>query len=212
MPGTVMHLALAQMVYAGIESIGLDKIKFLSGNILPDEAVDKEMSHYRSESSVKMYRLPHMAEVKRELFDLNDPYKLGAYCHLYFDYHFFEDHLFHKFLWDDDKVISKKTGKAWQIKDFWSRPVFYSSYGALNHFFINDGYLNMEDVQKMPEPLPYIGNERFDNRRDKTWKKELFYFLEIPHEYTGEILEYEEAKELMRKIANDLIEEIKAAA
>ena len=213
MPGTIMHLTVAQMVYEGIKDLELDKMKFLMGNILPDEAADKERSHFRVRSSVERYMLPHMGKVKEELFRLNDPYRLGAYCHLYFDYHFFEDYLFKMFIWDseNDLVISKQNGISWQTDKFWSRSVFYSAYGAINHPIIDMGLINMEDVGNMAEPIPHIGNERFDARREKTWKTELYEFLESKPQYTGEIIELDPTVEFMRKIANDLIEEIKMA-
>ena len=110
MPGTVMHLTLGQMVYKGIKELGLDKTEFLNGNILPDEAQDKGASHYRVPSTVKGYMLPDMDTVKEELLRLDDSYKLGAFCHLYFDYHFFEDYLFPMFIWEyeNDKITKKR--------------------------------------------------------------------------------------------------------
>ena len=47
MPGSLMHLALAKMVYEGIKDLGIDQTQFYIGNILPDEAGDKTASHFR---------------------------------------------------------------------------------------------------------------------------------------------------------------------
>ena len=213
MPGTIMHLTLGQMVYEGIKDLNLNKIEFLSGNILPDEAADKGESHYRAPSSVEGYMLPHMETVKKELFTLTSPYKLGAFCHLYFDYHFFEDYLFPMFIWEhnNDKITSKETGESWSTKEFWSRSVFYSAYGELNHPIINSGLINMADVEEMPELLPYMESSRFDNRREQNWKRELKTFIETEHTYTGKILDFNKTVDLIKKIAEDLIEIINEA-
>ncbi len=211
MPGTLMHLALGTKVYQGIKNeLNIDKIQFLSGNILPDEAGDKTKSHYRIPCSVNSYMLPDMEEVKRTLFDKNDPVKLGSYCHLYFDYHFFEDYAFNLFIFDkdNDKITVKKNGLSWQTKEFWSPHVFYSAYGELNHFILNDGLVDLEDIYKMPKILPYVGNDRFDVRREKNWKDEILAFIENELEYTGKILEYEPIVNLINDLASKLIKEI----
>lgn len=209
-----MHLALAKMVYEGVKDLGIDQTQFYIGNILPDEAGDKTASHFRVPCSVSSYKLPQMDLVKGELFNIGDPIKLGAYCHLYFDYHFFEDYAFGLFIWDEEKetVTNKKNGLCWPTKEFWTHRVFYTAYGEFNHPIINAGLVDLDDIFKMPEPLPLIGYSRFDSRREYTWKKELIYFIEHELTYTGRIMEYEPCIEVLKKIANDLIKEIKAVA
>lgn len=213
MPGSLMHMAFAEIVYEGLKELKIDKTEFLIGNILPDEAGDKTMSHYRVPCSVDSYKLPDMVKVKNELFDLKDPIKLGCYCHLYFDYHFFEDYAFDLFRWDkkENTVTNKRNGLSWQTEEFWSPRVFYSAYGEFNHLILKDGYVNLEEVFKMPRILPFVGNVRFDNRRKVIWIDELNYFIEHELTYTGNVLEYEPSMAVLKKIANNLIREIQAA-
>ena len=211
MPSTLMHLALAEIVYQGIkDKLNIDKIQFFVGNILPDEARDKGKSHYRVISSVNSYLLPDMEIVKKELFDKNDPIKLGAYCHLYLDYHFFEDYAFDLFIFDKDnnKIINKKNGLEWETKEFWSPRVFYSSYSELNQLILNDKLVDLNDIYKMPRILPFIGNEGFDIRRERNWKDEVLSFIDEKREYTGKILEYKPSIDLIKKVADELIKEI----
>ena len=211
MPGTLMHLALAQRVYQGIkEKLSIDKIQFFIGNIMPDEARDKTKSHFRVPSSVDGYCLPSIELIKKELFDKNDPIRLGCYCHLFFDYHFFEDYAFSQFIFDKEKgkITSKESGEEWEHKEFWSPRVFYSSYSVLNTPILKDGLVDLDDIDKMPEILPFINDERFDVRRDKTWKSEIYSFLNNKHEYTKCVLEYARCKEIIEKTAQMLVDEI----
>lgn len=211
MPGTLMHLALAQRVYQGIkEKLSIDKIQFFIGNIMPDEARDKGKSHFRAPSSVDGYALPNIELIKKELFHKNDPIKLGCYCHLFFDYHFFEDYAFDLFIFNKEKgkIISKKTGEEWENKEFWSPRVFYSSYSVLNKPILEKGLVDLQDIYKMPQILPFMNDDRFDLRRDKNWKSEILSFLENEGEYTKNVLEYEKVVEVLNKTADMLIQEI----
>lgn len=209
MPGTVMHLALANLVYEGLNDKSIDKTEFLSGNILPDEAENKEKSHYRTNGSVGTYRVPHMERVKEKLLDFNSSIKLGAYCHLYFDYHFFEDFFFKIFTFENGFVINKRTNKRWKSEDFWSREVFYSAYGQLNHLFINEGLITVEEIEKIPSILPKAHMSELDCRRKALWKEELWDFLNNPIPYDGNILEYGKTLEALKRIASNLIKHLK---
>ena len=154
--------------------------------------------------------MPSIELIKKELFIKTDPVRLGCYCHLFFDYHFFEDYAFSQFIFDKEngKITSKETGEEWGNKEFWSPRVFYSSYSVLNTPILKDGLVDLQDIYKMPEILPFINDERFDARRDKTWKSEILSFLENEGEYTKNVLEYEKVVEVLNKTADMLIQEI----
>lgn len=99
MPGILYHLSFAEEVYRNLPSnLQIDKVKFMSGNLLPDLAIDKQKSHYRKEASLKGFYIPEMEIVKKELYIPKNPIKFGMYCHLYLDYHFIEDFLIHEFI------------------------------------------------------------------------------------------------------------------
>lgn len=205
-----MHMAFANIVYEGIKDLKLDKTEFMIGNILPDEAGNKKLSHYRVPSRVLSYELPDMEMVKKDLFDLRNPILLGCYAHLYFDYHFFEDYAFALFDWDDekDRVTNLKNGLSWTRGEFWTWNVFYSAYGEFNHLILRDKLVDLNEIYKMPRILPFLDNFRFDKRRKTIWIDELQYFIENELTYTGNILEYEKSMESLKRIAKELIDEI----
>lgn len=48
MPGILYHLSFAEEVYRKLGTITqFDKIDFMSGNLIPDLAIDKKKSHYQ---------------------------------------------------------------------------------------------------------------------------------------------------------------------
>ena len=209
MPGTLMHIAFGKMVYELLGIKALNKTEFLLGNLLPDEALDKDKSHYRLKAHESGYLLPDLASAEEELFKIDEPLKLGAYSHLYFDFHLLKDKLFDSFLWQDGYAISKRNGMRWTTEEFFSREVFYTSYGELNSLFIRDGLVDLEEINRLPEPIPTAGIEALDTRRAKTWRRELFEFLSYEHKYTGTILDYGETVQAMKQISSTLAEKIR---
>ena len=93
MPGIIYHLAFAEEVYRHLaKKNAVNQLEFFSGNLIPDLVVaeNKNKSHYRVPASVQGFVVPNMEAVKKDLYDLNNSLKMGMYCHLYLDYHFFE--------------------------------------------------------------------------------------------------------------------------
>ena len=88
MPGLLIHFAFIEELYRIAPCLTLDKIRFMSGSLIPDLAKNKNLSHYRREASSKGFFVPEMEAVRKDLFVPNDPIKLGMFCHLYLDYHF----------------------------------------------------------------------------------------------------------------------------
>ena len=69
MPGILYHLSFAEEVYRNlIPKSQLNKIDFMSGNLIPDLAVDKKNSHYRKKASLEGFFVPDMERVKKELY------------------------------------------------------------------------------------------------------------------------------------------------
>ena len=51
MPGILYHLTFAEEVYKSLgKKLKIDKIDFMAGNLIPDLAIDKKKSHYRTKA------------------------------------------------------------------------------------------------------------------------------------------------------------------
>ena len=210
MPGILYHLSFAEEVYRNLPSnLQIDKVKFMSGNLLPDLAIDKQKSHYRKEASVKGFYIPEMEIVKKELYIPKNPIKFGMYCHLYLDYHFIEDFLIPEFIWDSTnmKVINPRNHLELDVTTFFSQNGMYGSYTEINQLLIRDGHISMQTVEEIPEILPKTGMEVFDTRREKTWKKELEEYIAEKKPYTGNVFDYDRIWSSIEKIAQQFVEE-----
>lgn len=212
MPGIMYHLAFAEEVHRHIKR-DVDDVQFFSGNLIPDLVLDKKASHYRIPASVEGFYVPDMKVVRAELYDKNDPIKLGIFCHLYLDYHFIENYIIPEFIWDADEmlVINPRNGKNWSVERFFAKPskggILYNGYTQINKLMVSDGHINMETVKMLPEVLPDTGIDIFDARRDETWLEELSGYLSENVSYTGEALDYERLWKSISLIAKKFVEE-----
>ncbi len=211
MPGWIEHIYFAQTVYRDLsEFTNIDKIDFISGNLIPDLSKDKKQSHYRKKASIEGFFVPRLDDVKKDLFDLKSPLKLGIYCHLYLDYYFIENFLIPEFIWDFENmtVINPRNNKQWSAKDFFSNKGMYGAYSEINHLLIRDGYLNLSIMDEIPEILPNTGMSIFDIRIEKTWKEDLLQYLAVKKEYTGDIFDYNRLCNCIKQISDQFVEEI----
>lgn len=214
MPGLLCHLAFAEQVYRYTMSImRLDKIKFMSGNLIPDLAeVDKKISHYRTNATILELFVPDMKRVREELFDLKDPIKLGIFCHLYLDYYFIEEFLIPEFIWDRPrmKIVNPRNKMEWDPEPFFRvNGVYYDGFNDINPLLLRDGYISIKTLNELPEVLPQTGIEIFDKRRDRSWKNELEEYISKKREYTGDVFDYEHLKSFMVQKVIKLTAEIK---
>lgn len=219
MPGFIYHLSFAEVVYRVIAKKGVntkkDAINFFSGNLIPDLVVaeNKKKSHYRIPASLPGLVVPNMKEVKKDLYDTKNFIKLGMYCHLYLDYHFFETFLIPEFKWDLEKkrVINPRTGTNWSTDEFFAKAkdggILYSGYTQINKKIISDGHINMKTINMLPDNLPLTGNPIFDKRREIAWRDELNGYLAEDALYTGEPFNYERLWSAIERIATKFVAE-----
>ena len=211
MPGILYHLSFAEEVYRKLAPVmPLDKVAFMAGNLIPDLATDKKLSHYRKKASVDGFFVPEMELVRRELFVPEDSVKFGMFCHLYLDYYFIEEFLIPEFIWNVEtmRVINPRNNKEWDVKTFFSHSGMYGAYTEINQLMVRDGHVSISTVEEIPEILPNTGLTVFDARREKTWKAELDEYLAQKKEYTGEIFDYNRLWSCIERIATQFVEEI----
>ena len=211
MPGILYHLSFAEEVYRNlIPKSQLNKIDFMSGNLIPDLAVDKKNSHYRKKASLEGFFVPDMERVKKELYKPDDSVKFGMYCHLYLDYYFIEEFLIPEFIWDNQtmKVVNPRNNKEWDFKTFFSHDGMYGSYTEINQLLVRDGHVSLNTVKEIPEILPKTGIAVFDERREKTWKAELEEYLAQHKQYTGDVFDYNRLCNCIERIAKQFVSEM----
>ena len=213
MPGIFEHTALAEEVYRQVSSsVPLDKVKFIAGNLIPDLATaDKKFSHYRMDASVKGLYVPDMERVEKELFDINDPIRLGMYSHLYSDYSFIEEFLIPEFIWDAVrmKIGNPRNNMEWDAEPFFMQDGnYYRGFMETNHLLVRDKYISMKTIEELPEILPDTGIKMFDMRYEKTWKAEIEESLRIKEMYTGNIFDYDHLKNWIQQTSAQLVQKI----
>jgi len=215
MPGTLLHLAFAEEVYQETfskhELWFINKFPFMCGNLIPDEAADKHLSHYRTPYKTSGFFVPALEVAQKDLIAHKNSLSLGMYCHLYLDYHFITNFIIPEFIWNYEKmqVTNPNNNKTWKTNDFLSKTGFYSAYSELNQLLIEDGKIDMSTIDKLPANLPKTKIPVFDTRRLKTWKEELTEFLSQEIEYTGDIFDYDKVIIFLEKTAKQFVEELK---
>lgn len=230
MPGILYHSAFAWSVYQKCKNvISIDKMKFLEGNLIPDLSLEsKEKTHFQVKSSVDGFYVPDLKQVQVKLFPqtinvvLKDNFNseqsnlyysliLGMYCHLYLDYFFITGYLIPEFIWEEEKdiVINPRNNKVWTVNDFFSSKGMYGSYTEINQLMLRDNHIPLEIIEEIPEILPNTGITIYDNRREKTWKKELQEYMDEKKEYTGDVLDYDRLWNCIENIAIQFVNELK---
>lgn len=209
MPGLLLHLTFGKMIYDKIgEKIDIDKADFLSGCLIPDMTIDKKASHYRVPASITKYLVPDMDKAQMDLLDINNSLCLGIYCHLFLDFHFFENYIFKYYKWENGYVTVPHNGYILNEEEFFERNGIYSAYGELNQLLLDDKKINYEDLEIIPEILPNTNIDIFDARRAKSWRMELYEYFITENEYSGKFLDYNSVISLLEELANVFINNI----
>lgn len=210
MPGLLLHLTFGKMIYDKIgKNLNIDKSDFLSGCLIPDMTLDKKTSHYRVPASITKYLVPDMEKVKNDLFDVNNSLYLGIYCHLYLDYHFFEDYIFKKYKWENGYVtVPHSNYKISEDEFFKSGNGIYKAYGELNRLLLESEKISFEDLDIINEALPNTNVEIYDKRREKTWKAELDEYFITENEYSGNILDFNDVVNFLEEATVTFINNI----
>lgn len=208
MPGMLCHLMFAEKIYRKLVSIvNLNKRDFLSGNLLPDLAIDKKQSHFQNHTTFQCLDIPNIYNAKDLLFDLEDSLKFGMFCHLYLDYYFIKNFLIPNFIWDIEnmKIINPNTQQEWTIEEFFSNDGLYGAYTEINNLIIQNGHLSGELIALIPTNIPKTGIECFDLRKEKTWKSELNDYLYGKAPCAETMLDYEQLFNFINDVANQFV-------
>lgn len=212
MPGSLVHLNFAEIVYSILSAkMPLDKIEFMSSNLIPDLAVaDKKITHYRKQATIPELFAPDMERVRNDLLDLENPIKLGMFCHLYLDFHFIEGFLIPEFVWDRPrmKIVNPRNKQEWDPEPFFRKGgVYYTAFSEINQKILENGCI-MQTINELPNELPNTGIKVFDVRQEKNWKTEMEEYIANKKEYTSDVFDYERLVSFIEKTAIQLTQEI----
>ena len=187
MPGFLYHFACSEYVLQNRSDLQneVDRDAFLLGNVIPDLAKDKDISHFRN-VHVNGWKTPNLTVARQRLLAEPNPLRLGCYCHLFLDHFFITKHLAKRCaLVFDGRVIEFPRDRVYDVKVFLSERGLYGSYDAGNAILINQCLLP-EDYLELPANPPLTGIDEFDNRSDKNWHTQVNRYLEnIANESTN---------------------------
>ena len=206
MPGILSHALFGDKVYRKIaNTYFLDKVDFLSGNLIPDLATDKSLTHYYVPTSIDGILIPNLKLAKKELLDIDNSVKLGMFCHIYLDYYFIRDVLIPTFNWDskNHKVCNSKKHKTWEFNSFFSQNGLYGFYTTSNQLILKKQLISLITIGIIPDQLPLSGIPSFDLRRSKSWRDELKEYLSQSIPYTEDVFELSFFWEFIDKKSED---------
>lgn len=155
MPGSIIHLAIAEKIYEVIKTINDSEeyyIKFRIGNLLPDllEENDKFDSHFwDKEMYRKIARAPIMSlfhqkhKIKSIGALFENPILFGYYCHLVSDVEFINEYWNKNFAYYNERLEEvdtfndtaffkvKRTNRVYNRNEFLSLKQYYGDYDIM---------------------------------------------------------------------------------
>lgn len=151
MPGFILHITAAKMLFQKWCPATIDQDAFQVGNLIADSVSDKTYSHFRHPSRQKKLMvypdLDLFLDKYRHL--LSDSSCLGYYFHLYIDRVYAKDYIPQIITFydadgkeaDDRSAIThamiKRTGELVPIKTIFSDEYYYGDFTKMNTYLIN---------------------------------------------------------------------------
>lgn len=183
MPSYVLHLTAAKMFLNLLQETHPIKADpsaqndFLAGNLMPDAARDKAISHFRNPVyQGKIMEYPNLhAFYKKYSHLMNDPCCLGYFFHLYIDRRFFKDYIpkVASFFTEDSEITDEKScvSKALLHKsntmvpftEYLSEKYYYGDYTKMGAYLAH--LYCLPTALKTPLQNPGITEVDFNNIR-----------------------------------------------
>ncbi|MBQ9016670.1 hypothetical protein IJ103_00280 [Candidatus Saccharibacteria bacterium] len=186
----------------------LGRDAFLLGGIIPDLAVDHNLSHYKvfSRKAHGIF-VPDLAAALRQMPQKKNswPLRMGVYAHLYLDYHFLSDFLIPRYLWNlrrEGRIENLATRAVYTTEEFFSAKGLYGAYGELNLAILERGLLDLELIRSLPDKAPEVGAAEMDERDERPWKERFEGYLTHRSPITNKILPVEEYLKFSAGLAN----------
>lgn len=202
MPGFILHMATAQMLFKKYNP-HMDRAAFEVGNLIPDSVSDKTESHFRHpERQEKLMVYPDLdlfLDKYRPLLD--DSSCLGYYFHLFIDRVYAKDYIpqivsFHNEAGqevsdrkDITHALIKRTGELVPIRKFFSDDYYYGDFTKMNTYLMNRFDLSID----LPDNVtnPWITEVNFSDIT--SIQKQLEGYLEMSENAMNELRVFEVA-------------------
>lgn len=210
MPGFILHIAAAQMLFNKLSnadqtlphntlsfSSALDWDAFQVGNLIPDSVTDKTFSHFRHpDRQEKLMVYPDLdlfLDKYRQL--LTDSSCLGYYYHLFIDRVYAKDYIPQIITFYDingheadnrsdiTHALIKRTGELVPIKAIFSDEYYYGDFTKMNTYLMNRFDLSTDIV--CDGINPGITEVNYDDIMKI--QKQLQGYLHVPEEAMNEL-------------------------
>lgn len=221
MPGYLFHLAFGEEVLkkGGIK----DKEAFKLGNIAPDLAPNKMLSHFKS-SSIGTFIVPNIKSFidsySTEL--LENDFMKGYLAHIYLDYYFIKNFVSKYIVTLDKKMqptsnpnlvkfikllknnkyidLEEKPAEPIEVDSFFRERILHREYSSLNNYLRNDYILSLPQAINIPNYISELPPEAVIANYPEL-NKELTEIL-LSSDKTSSIFSYEDYKEFAKNLAN----------
>lgn len=225
MPGYVMHLALANKLLPDFDfAEERDINNFILGNIVPDikKGDLKKHTHFWNEETMALFeRKPDLSLFLKQYGDrIKQPFVLGYYTHLFFDYYYVNDFWKkHYSFYDGDMQPSNsyekvkfvkvvKNGNLYDRFTFFSDEFFYGDYSRMVPYIVS-GY-NIEKLHF--REIDNIICEILDSNA-KAELGNMINYINSSFDSAGSIeklkvFEYEEIDQMIDDVAEKIIESL----
>ena len=190
MPGYILHITAAKMLFDKVNWDFVDQDAFCVGNLIADSVKDKTYSHFRHPSrNEKLMVYPDLdlflAKYKTLLYDSSC---LGYYFHLFIDRVYAKDYIPQIITFYDENGIEaserelithaliKRTGELIPIKTIFSDEYYYGDFTKLNTYLIQR--FNLSTSLRTDVSNPGITEVNYEDI--STIQKQLQGYLNVP--------------------------------
>lgn len=197
MPGFILHMTAAKMLFQKWQPNIIDPNEFQVGNLIPDSVSDKTFSHFRHpDRNEKLMVYPNLdLFLNKYSHLLHNSSCLGYYFHLFIDRVYAKDYIPQVVTFYDvngqeasdrkdiTHALIKRTGELVPIRTIFSDEYYYGDFTKLNTYLIQRFDLSTDFDFYVMNP----GIEEVDYADIKKIQKQLQGYLDVPAEAASEL-------------------------
>lgn len=197
MPGFILHMTAAKMLFQKWQQNIIDPNEFQVGNLIPDSVSDKTFSHFRHpDRNEKLMVYPDLdLFLNKYSHLLHSSSCLGYYFHLFIDRVYAKDYIPQVVTFYDvngqecadrkdiTHALIKRTGELVPIRTIFSDEYYYGDFTKLNTYLIQRFDLSTDFDFYVMNP----GIKEVDYTDIEKIQKQLQGYLDVPAEAVSEL-------------------------